>query len=82
MHRYFSDREIADLFVCYVRERRGQTMHFCHRCRLGCFDKLPPMIEFVPSSNGDDLCWIIHAPRAAITLAQFEAGGNLSNPKM
>ena len=23
MHRYFSDREIADLFVCYVREQRG-----------------------------------------------------------
>src|SRR5262249_2103645 len=36
-------------------------MHFCHRCRLGRFDKLAPLNEFVPSSNGNNLCWIIHA---------------------
>src|SRR5262245_36435819 len=36
-------------------------MHLCHRCRLGRFDKLAPLIEFVPSSNGNNLCWIIHA---------------------
>ena len=71
MHRYFSDREIADLFVCYVREQRGQTMHFCHRCRLGCFDKLPPLIKFVPSSNGDDLRWIIYAYNTKATSRTF-----------
>src|SRR6516165_1644001 len=36
-------------------------MHFRHRCRFGRFDKLAPLIEFVPSSDGDNLCWIIHA---------------------
>jgi hypothetical protein len=46
-------------------------MHFCHRRRLGRFDKLLPLIEFVPSGNRDDLCWIIHAHNTKATPRTF-----------
>ena len=36
-------------------------MHLCHCCRFSCFDKFSPLIERIPSSNGDNLGWIIQA---------------------
>src|SRR5262249_29430232 len=52
-------------------------MHFRHRCSLGCFYKLLPLIEFVPSSNRDDLCWIIHAHNTKATSRTFCCGADL-----